>query len=521
MFINQKSLNRREFLATTGLAALAELQPRGFAQTSVARTEGRPEVVTVAGGQLRGELRDGVRVFRGVPFADPPVGPLRFRPPQPARSWMGERDATRFSAAAPQTGATGINQSEDCLYLNVWAPAGAAKGSLPVFCWIHGGGFTGGQSFDPLADGAVFARDGVVCVTLAYRLGVLGFLDVAPLLGAEYAGSANNGLRDLIVALEWVQANIAAFGGDPRRVTIGGESAGAKLADILMGVPSAIGLFSGVISESGGAERVWPRPAALHVAEGFGQAWQTRTGLTVEPLKTEPATRLIEAQQGFVAAWPQHFPLRPEVDGSLVPRLPLLSIGAGMSRAKRLLIGTNREESALFVGAHPAHDPTAADLGNVSLEVFNQVFAVYAEAFPELSVDARRVRAVTAEEYWVPSVRVADAHATSGGQAWMYELLFSRAGGPFAGEAFHTLELPLVWSKPSGAYTTAAQEAALAAQVHAAWVSFLKGNEPAAAGLPIWKLYRPETRATMLLDAVSRTEEHPQRRELELWDGML
>src|SRR6201999_2364702 len=135
----------------------------------------------------------------------------------------GVRDATKFAAAAIQPGENGVAHSEDCLYLNVWAPT--TKGPHPVFVWIHGGGFTGGHSFDSALNGANFARDGVVCVTVAYRLGVLGFLDVEPLLGADYVASANNALHDLIASLEWIQHNIASFGGDPHRVTIGGESA--------------------------------------------------------------------------------------------------------------------------------------------------------------------------------------------------------------------------------------------------------------------------------------------------------
>ena len=149
---------------------------------------------------------------------------------------------------------------------------------LPVFVWIHGGGFTGGSSFAPIFDGTEFAKAGVIVVTVAYRLGVFGFLEMEPLLGAEYAGSANNAVRDLICALEWVRENIAAFGGDAKRVTVGGESAGAKLTDVLMGVPEAQGLFAQMISESGGAERVWGKEHAAQVANGYGEVWGRACG---------------------------------------------------------------------------------------------------------------------------------------------------------------------------------------------------------------------------------------------------
>jgi para-nitrobenzyl esterase len=163
-----------------------------------------------------------------------------------------------------QVGEAGVQHSEDCLCLNLWAPE--SRGPHPVFVWIHGGGFTGGHAFEPTYDGTEFAREGIVLITVGYRLGVFGFLDLESVLGATYAGSANNGLRDLIAALAWVRENVADFGGDPGRVTIGGESAGAKLTDILMGTPSASTLFHQMISESGGAERVWPLQCTRYFA---------------------------------------------------------------------------------------------------------------------------------------------------------------------------------------------------------------------------------------------------------------
>ena len=201
-----------------------------------------PAIAHTSSGTLLGESTGGVRIFRGVPFAEPPIGPLRFRPTAKIKPWSSERDATRFAASAMQwhegiaPAEIPFSHSEDCLYLNIWAPQG--KGPFPVFVWIHGGGFVSGHAFEPVFDGTAFAREGIVCVTIAYRLGAFGFLNLAPLLGPGYAGSADNAIRDVMAALEWLQANLSAFGGDPSRVTIGGESAGAKLADILMGVPS-------------------------------------------------------------------------------------------------------------------------------------------------------------------------------------------------------------------------------------------------------------------------------------------
>jgi para-nitrobenzyl esterase len=287
----------------------------------------------------------------------------------------------------------------------------------------------------------------------------------------------------------------------------------------LLGVPTAAGLFGQAISESGGAERVFPLEVAKAVGVGFGKVW----GRGAEALKTAAAEELIEAQGTFVAGWPQHFPLRPEVDGVLVPRLPVATIAEGPSLEammkrrwrRRLLIGTNRDESSAFVGPHPKGDATAADLGNVSLGVFDAVFAKYKAVYPEMSDEMLRIRALTAEEYWVPSVRVVEAFVEGGGEAWMYRLDFAASRGKMAGLAFHSEDIGLVWDKPDE------EGAAMAKQIHAAWVAFLKGAGPHAEGLPEWPPYSPGLKQVMVLDSVSKVEAKPMAAELALWSGVL
>lgn len=512
--MQQLPLSRRKFLIDAGLASMAlRCAPLS------ALADATPAIIHTTCGALRGEQSSGVLQFRGVPFAEPPVGPLRFRAPVPVKPWTGERDATQFAAAAMQAGELGIKQSEDCLYLNIWAPDG--KGPFPVYVWIHGGGFTGGHAFESMYDGMEITKEGVICISVAYRLGVFGFLDYEPLLGAEYAGSANNALRDLMAALAWIQKNISAFGGDPARVTIGGESAGAKLIDILMGVPSAQPLFHQMISESGGAERVWTRAQSKTVTLGFGDIWRTLSGREPLTVLNAPADLLIKAQKQFIAAWPQHFPLRCQIDGSLVPLRPVESITAGSSRGKRLLIGTNRDESALFIGPHPEKDPVAADLGNMLSEKFAPVFKKYREVYPQMTDDQLRIRAVTAEEYWIPSMRAADAHLKGGGSAWMYRLDFSETSGFLRGYAFHSLDVRLVWNRPSLLAVNATAEAGLARQMYQAWIAFLRGETPAAPGIPAWPEYDSSTRPTMIFDTQNHVEFKPEDAELRLWDGVL
>lgn len=505
---------RRHFLQSTLAAAAMTAMPAPWLR---ALTNDAP-VVKTALGSIRGEAAKDVHIFRGIPFAEPPTGTLRFRPPVPVKSWSGVRDAIKFPPAAVQFGDPSIPQSEDCLYLNMWAPA--SQGPHPVFVWIHGGGFTGGNSFAPVFDGTVFAQQGIVCITVAYRLGIFGFLDMEPLLGASYAGSGNNALRDLICALQWVKEHVADFGGDPTRVTIGGESAGAKLADILMGIPSADALFHQVISESGGAERVWPHETALRIARGFGEEWKSDTGNALSTLLTAEAASIIQVQHRFETTWPQHFPLRPELDGKLLQALPVHTIAAGSTKGKRLLIGTNRDESALFLGTHPM-TVTAGDLGNLPLQQFQPIEKRYALIYPDAPSDLNRLHAVTAEEYWVPTMRLIDAHVRGGGTAWLYRMDFAPSEGTYKGYAFHASELDTVWNHPHTKASNAAQHAALALQVNHAWASFIQGDAPHATGLPIWPQYQTETRPTMLFNNTSTIANNPQEAELALWKNVL
>lgn len=506
---------RRSFLERSSLMAAGLVVRRPLlAQVPGASTPCR---VDAPCGPLEGTQADGVRRFFGVPFAQPPAGPLRFRAPQPMPRWTQVRKADRFAAAAVQPGATSWKQSEDCLYLNVWTPA-KVSGPLPVLVWIHGGGFTGGAAFEPRFDGAEFAREGVVVVTIAYRLGAFGFLDVSPMLGSSYAGSANNGMKDVVAALRWVHENIAAFGGDPRRVTVGGESAGAKMTDLLMGVPEARPYFHQMISESGGAERIFPKERSLEVAEEFARLWQKR-GKPRAGLASAAPDEIMDAQKAFYAETSVHFPLRAQLDGVFVKQLPVQAIRAGASKGKRLLLGTNLEESASFLGPHPAHDPVAADLGNMPLAAFRPIEAEYARVYPEMPEDERRVRSVTAEEYWIPSLRVADALVEGGGTAFVYLFAFPSPAGRYKGYAFHSMELGFVWNGPPAQAT--GEERVLSARMHAAWLAFVNGEVPAATGLPAWPKYDLSRRPTMVLDASPRVEEYPHREEFALWKSFL
>jgi para-nitrobenzyl esterase len=249
--------------------------------------------------------------------------------------------------------------------------------------------------------------------------------------------------------------------------------------------------------------------------------WRRATGDEISSLLTASAGEIIQAQQHFVQQWPQHFPLRVEVDGLLLPQKPVQTISTGSSFGKRLLIGTNRDESAAFLGPHPGHDPGPADLGNLPLARFAEVFREYPEVYPQMTTEQLRIRAATAEEYWVPSIRMADAHLKGGGHAWMYRLDFAESSGLLRGYAFHSLDTKLVWDRPSAQVENAAAEAELARQMSHAWVAFMRGEVPVSSGVPDWPEYRSDTRPTMIFNTQNQIQQAPQEAELRLWDGVL
>lgn len=407
-------------------------------------------------GRLRG-LRSGeVLCFRGIPYAAPPIGALRFRPPQPLVPWSGTRDALAFGPAAPQPADPGfypgdpeamppVPTSEDCLYLNVWAPAGA--GPHPVLVWLHGGAQIVGGSSRPAYDGAAFARAGIVCVTLGHRLGLLGFLEGGRIFGEAFRGSGNNGLRDIVAALGWVRQAIAAFGGDLARVTLGGESAGAKNVAALLAAPAAAGLFQAALSSSGGGDTVHDLDAAdavagraLALAGGYGQR-----------LLTMPTAELVALQMRLNGKERRRQPFRAVLDGVFLPPAPQRLIPR---QPVPLLIGTARDEAAAFIGSGNAIEAwNGRLLTHLAPDLMAEAERRAARAWPDTPAGARRLRLLTAEEYELPSIRLAEAHAATGRPVWVYRNDRPLPAGPFAGLAPHTADLGLIWNQP-GPYGT-------------------------------------------------------------------
>jgi carboxylesterase type B len=495
-------------------------------------------IVKTRAGELRGSVANGAHVFKGIPYAAPPFGANRFRPPQPVAPWSGVRDALAFGPKSPQpvyppqaamlVAPELVGSGEDCLTLNVWSPD-LNSASHPVMVWISGGFFQyHGLGASPWYDGGHFARDGVVCVTINYRVGVEGFL----YLPDEGEGGANRGLLDQIAALEWVRDNIAAFGGDPQNVTIFGESAGAMSIATLLAVPRAEGLFHRAIVESGTAQYVTSAATARRLTQYL--AGKLGVPATREAFAALPLDHLIAAQEelkseidtrpdpelwGEVAA--TGLPFEPVIDGEVLPARPLDRIAAGASAGVALLVGANTEEAR--IGLVPLGiidqmtDETLAGAVAARGLPVEAALATYRATHPGASA-GDLFEAIQTDWYWrIPTLRLAEAHARNSPATYMYE--FAWRSPQFGGRlgACHQLEVPFVFDT-LGAGTEPLlgpnPPQQLASAMHAAWVAF------ATHGDPGWPRYDLQRRATMRFDTTSQVVDDPLATQRALWEGV-
>jgi len=459
--------------------------------------------VRVEQGQLSGTAGKSadVRVFRGIPFAAPPVGDLRWKPPQPAAAWKGVREANKFSATCwqkPYPPQAAIfqndisNMSEGCLYLNLWTPAKTAADRLPVMVWIHGGGFTRGTANSPMYDGENLALKGVIVVTFNYRLGVFGFL-AHPELAAEseHHASGNYGVLDQIAALQWVKKNIAAFGGDPDRVTIFGESAGSYAVCALMASPLAKGLFARAIGESGALFNQLQTQAE---AEKEGEKLAAQAGavpseankLAIKSLRAKPADELVKLTGETN---------RPVIDGWVLPQAIYTTFAQGKQNDVPLLLGNNADEGTVF--APPAQFVTAALFTAGSQKRFgdmaDQFFKIYPagsdqEAFASYLASFRDVSFGWEMRTW------ARLQVKTGHQA-VYRYYFTRRPpGPQSARlgAFHASEIPYVFGNFIWPFPWEEADHKLSETMSSYWVNFAITGNPNGKGLPEWSTYNAE-----------------------------
>jgi para-nitrobenzyl esterase len=461
--------------------------------------------VRTESGLVSGVVADGVVSWKGVPYAAPPVGDLRWRAPQPAPAWEGVRKADAYandcmqepfpSDAAP----LGTPPSEDCLYVNVWAPEKPASPKLPVMVWIHGGGFVNGGSSPAVYDGSAFARRGIVFVSFNYRLGRFGFFAHPALTRETPDGPLGNyGYLDQIAALEWVQKNVAAFGGDPGNVTLFGESAGGGSVNTLMVTPLAKGLFQKAIVESGGGRAGGiMTPRNLKEAEAVGVAFAKSAGITGEGAEALAALRKLPAKdvvRGLnlmtMGAQRETF-AGPMIDGKIVAEEPETAFRAGRQAHIPYMIGANSREFGFMPLPPQAVEGMLARFGAEK----DKVVAAYD---PEKTGNMGEVGVGLASDgAMVEPARLLARLASAAGQpTWEYR--FSYVASSIRKDtkgALHATEIPFVFETVRAKYgeATTPEDEALSAAANAYWASFAKTGDPNGEGRPEWPRYSEKT----------------------------
>lgn len=496
-------------------------------------------VVDAPAGALRGEAIAGLNVFKGIPYAAPPVGQLRWRPPAPTAPWTGVREARDFGPACPQPpypagsiyGLELTRYSEDCLTLNVWAPADAKD--APVMVWIHGGSLRAGSSAEGMYDGAALARRGIVVVSINYRLAVLGYL-AHPELSAESPEgiSGNYGLLDQIAALAWVKRNIAAFGGDPGKVTVAGESAGALSVVYLLASPRARGLFDKAIVQSGAMYSMPELRVRRHgetPAEATGAALAAKLGA-----KDLAALRAMDADALVQGAAAAGFMPWGTVDGKVLPQQPIDAFDRGEQAPVPVLAGFNQGEIRTLRRFAPATPPAnSADYDAAIRARYGDLAEAFLRLYPSGDIDGSVIASVRDAVFGWSMERLVRKQAATGQPAFFY---FFDHGYPAADarglRAFHAAEIPYVfgthgktgplWPKPP----TSDEETSLGEAVQDYWAAFVKTGAPAARGQPAWRPYAadgaymafeaaPQPRAGLMPGMYDLNEEVVRRRRAQ------
>ncbi|WEO96726.1 carboxylesterase family protein [Streptomyces sp. FXJ1.172] len=490
-------------------------------------------VVRTASGAVRGLREQGLSVFRGIPFAAPPVGPDRFQAPRPPRPWDGVREAYAFGPPPPQEAGLlsraklPAAPGDEWLTVNVWTPDPDPSAARPVMVWLYGGAFKVGHGGQPGYDAQHLAREGdAVLVSFNYRLGMEGF--------AHWTGApANRGLLDQVAALEWVQENITAFGGDPAQVTVFGESAGAGCIASLLAMPRARGLFRRAIAQSVpgtffSADLARDIATALAAEAGSPPAAADLAALDPRRL-TEAGTALGTKMLRHTGRWgqvaPTAVPFAPVVDGEILPTTPWAALASGAARDVDLLVGHNRDEFRLFMVMGGLSDKITDETAAGTLRLYapggQAGEAAYRAAFPEADAEGLFERVQTDWLFGQPSLRLAEAQRTGGGRAHVYELTWPAPSTIGRLGACHGLDIPLLFGTfgadlggllfPDGKPTPEAER--LSSFIQSAWTAYARTGDPG------WPVYDTEERLVQVLDAEPVVAPYPQEESRRIWEG--
>ena len=500
-----------------------------MATAVVAHAEPQRVRAMTQSGWVEGERQDQVIAFRGIPYAAPPLGARRFLPPEPPPAWQGARPAVDMGPACPQiidddlTENNNAVMSEDCLFLNVWTPH-VDHHKRPVLFWIHGGAYVVGSSRNTWYDGSrLAARGDVVVVSINYRLGAWGFLSLGA-FGPEYAKSANTALLDQVAALQWVRRNIAAFGGDPQRVTVFGESAGASSIGSLLSMPAAKGLFTGAILQSGvpSARSKDGLKRQNRLSEEFMKLAGARTPADLAPRSMR---ELLQIQQQIFSTHSELGTFVPSVDGVVIPDQPFAMVSEGRGNRVPILIGTTLEEMRYFstvedLGlerksrqlAMAQLEANAGEKAPAILELYQRLYPDWGDAMVQIASDAIMR---------LPSIRLAQA-AYRYQPVYMYLFTYRSNSTYLPFGSAHAMELPFVFGTenlPEAIAFTGRdpRRHALAQAMMDTWIAFARSGDPTRKAGPLWPTYEPASRWTMELGPAIRLVGDPLSEQRMIW----
>jgi len=508
--------------------------------------------IRLKSGPILGSYENGLHVYKGIPYARPPVGPLRWQPPQPPEPWTKPLRAIAFGPVCPQmpnrlflrAGTPAPN--EDCLYLNIWTPATDTQQRLPVMAWIHSGGLVQGSASQALYDGAALARQGIVVVTFNYRLGVFGFFthpDLAqrpdsphiysrqteaavqiPPQKASVVFAGNWGLLDQIAALQWIQNNIAQFGGDPHNVTIFGESAGAVCVFVLMCSPLARGLFHRAIVQSGAipqkilrleqAWELWRQKAAAVGIQDWAQA--------LPILQKKSAEELIHLSGQAGASPGKSAAQMLCLDSAVLSELPANIFQEGKQAPVPLIVGSNADEGTLFARQEAPRSLAAYQflLRRICGEYAGEAWRLY-PATTDVEAPYAYAKALGDAAFTANARRSARWHAEAGFPTWRYFFAYATRGAQLSGlGATHGAEIPFLFGTLP--FLSATREANhLSQAMQAYWAAFARTGRPEAPGLPAWPAYDPRRDNVLIFISQIQIQEHIRQAECDFWDKIM
>ncbi|MEM7080378.1 MAG: carboxylesterase family protein [Pseudomonadota bacterium] len=483
--------------------------------------------VETSSGPVVGRSKNHCLLFAGVPYAQPPLENLRFKPPVPHTPWVEPQEALKFGPAAPQiatggmTDAVPVRWDEDCLTLNISTPGCDAAGRA-VLVWIHGGGYRTGQGSIPWYNGASFCQNGdIVVVSINYRLGALGFTDLSH-LGEEYANSALLGTLDQIAALRWVEDNITAFGGDPAKVTIAGESAGGFSVATLIGCRSAQGLFHRAIPQSGAAQHTLPKAASARVTEVFLERLGIDDAIGLASVSVD---EILRAQAETCAYFEGGAGLNnqlgvpvsafyPAHETPLLPESPLDAIKAGVGREVAVLTGSNSDETTLWGYGRVDEDKLERIAAGLHAE---RLVEVYQKTRATDDPETLAIAMTTDHMFRIPAIRLAEARLGHTDQTWLYQ--FDWASRVEKLKATHALEIPFAFDNLHQPGVDAFigpgdKPQHVAEAMHTAWIDFINMGDPG------WATYETDARTTMMFADASAAVRDPAPVERQAWEGI-